>query len=441
MNLVLTIPELGENDIEGTVVNIPVTVGEMLLEGQTLLEVETDKVVVEVPATQTGTLNELLIGEGDTVKAGAEFARLSVLATKSPDNKESTDTESSRKDEALAVKPPPSISAGNSFSRETGTLDGPRQTASFLTSTPCFESTKKSTASVAAGPGVRRLAREIGVDITQMKGSGPRGRISRDDVKREARVRIANAENRSLTQKRPLPDLSEFGGIEVQPLTGIQRATAANMVHAVSEIPHAWLQEKIDITFLEKQRQQHKQAVKAQGGNLTLTAILVKAVAKALVEFPIFNSCFDDAGQQILYRQYVDVGVAVDTDSGLVVPSVRGANEKSLTEISIDTTDIALRARERKLSTRDLQGAGFTISNLGGMGLCGIFPIVNWPQVAILGVAKSSEDARMIGDQWQSRLMMPVTLGFDHRVINGADGARFLGFVKQLLESPFALAL
>ncbi|NIB42492.1 2-oxo acid dehydrogenase subunit E2 [Pseudomaricurvus alkylphenolicus] len=425
MSVMLTVPELGESDIEGTVVNIPVREGDVLEAGQTLLEVETDKVVVEVPATSVGTLEQLLIAVGDQVRAGSEFARLSAVASQP---------------ESSPAEPQLPVDAGLEKTADATRSVEPHE--SPVRNMDIGDGFQNKAEDIAAGPGVRRLARELGLDIGCVKGSGPRGRISRDDVKRSVRERISRPDCPAVAPApRALPDFTDFGDHKAQPFSGIQKATAENMVHAASEIPHAWLQQKIDITELEQLRQQHKQSVREQGGGLTLTALLVKAVAQALLEFPVFNSCYDRENQQLLYRQYVDVGVAVDTDRGLVVPCVRGADGKSLTQISIDTTDIARKARERKLSARDLQGAGFTISNLGGMGVCGIFPIVNWPQVAILGVAASSEEPRLVAGQWQNRLMMPVTLGFDHRVINGADGARFLAAIKQTLQAPFSLAL
>lgn len=220
-------------------------------------------------------------------------------------------------------------------------------------------------------------------------------------------------------------------------MSGIAQATSKNMTTAWSKIPHAWLQEKADITALEAKRQLYKGQVKEAGGSLTITAILVKVMAKALEKFPLFNTSLDERTQEVIYKSYIHIGVAVDTEKGLVVPKIENAHQKSITEIALGLSEISQKARNKKLTAQDLEGATFTISNLGGIGTTSIFPIVNFPQVAILGIAASKKEALWIEDEFQPRLLMPMTIGFDHRVINGADAARFLQYVKQLLEDWF----
>lgn len=424
------LPALGEGDVEGTVASINASVGDVLDAGSTVMEVETDKVVVEVPLANGGVIEEFLVASGDKVRGGQTIGHYRLLAKENRNSEAQTNgpetVDSQQPESVTPVKPklgqPVPISTQTAMSVSQPNAD--------------FGST------VSAGPSVRRLAREIGVDLPLVTGTGLRGRITKSDVRSFAKQKIQLSQQAVTTNvPRPLPDFSEFGQIRRETMKGIQTATADNMSHCWSQIPHAWLQEKIDVTELEAMRQKHKARVKSAGGSLTLTAIMVKALAKALQEYPVFNSAFDAETCEIVYRDYIDIGVAVDTDRGLVVPSLRSADTKSLTDIAVELGTLAQRAKDRKLGAKDLTGAGFTLSNLGGMGLSGIFPIVNWPQVAILGVAASTWEPILKDGEFVPRLMMPVTLGFDHRVINGADGARFLGLLKELLEDTFTMML
>jgi pyruvate dehydrogenase E2 component (dihydrolipoamide acetyltransferase) len=307
---------------------------------------------------------------------------------------------------------------------------------------------------IPAGPSVRRLARELGVELEQIKGSGSQGRISKEDVKEFARqhlqqpqpaatvTAIAPAPQRPADSTAVLPDFSEFGPGHREALSGIQQATRNNMNRAWREIPHAWLQHQADISELERQRQRYKTMAKADGVALSLTPFMVKALALAMKEFPLFNASLDDAGNAIVYRDYIDIGVAVDTPRGLLVASVRQADNKTIYQLARDIDTLAGRARDGKLTVKDMQGAGITLSNLGNMGVSSIYPIINWPQVAIVGVAAGQwQQCRRDNGEWHEQLMLPLTLAFDHRIINGADAGRFLGFIKTLLENPFRICL
>jgi len=435
MSNYIVLPELGEGINEGTITNIVVGVGDQVEEGQTLLEVETDKVVLEVPAKNSGTVGELFISEGQSVSPGVRLLSLQegVLAD-ADKNKVIIETERRAELELDKPRPEELISETNAgameFEVEERRTDSPRST-------------------IAAAPSARRLAREIGVDILQVEGSGLKGRITKSDVKTFAKQQRLHDSSESdvrtsvvdTVSMRTLPKLETFGPTKRETLSRVEQTTAHNMNHAWAQVPHAWLQEKIDITELEASRQKHKAQVKSGGGALTLTAIVVKAVARALQRYPRFNAALDSARNELVYRDYYHVGVAVDTPAGLVVPKVENANDKSLSDIALNLSELSTRARDRKLSAKDLSGAGFTISNLGGIGVSGIFPIVNWPQVAILGLATSQIEPRFIEGEFSPRLVMPLTLGFDHRVINGADGAHFLQYIKSLLEDPFRLLL
>lgn len=426
MTEIILVPDLGDDVKEGTVVNIAVALGEMVSEGQTLLEVETDKVVLEIPATKAGCVTDLYLAVDNKVSQGDKIISLALgsLETDSPSKPNK------------AVAPSKSVLAVPN-------------TQTRLSPEVAIASTHEQQIAIGeilpAGPGPRRLAREIGVAISEVTGSGPRGRISIADVKSYAKQRAKGqqvATAHANTAQKSLPDLSAYGNVHRQAMTGIERITSENMSHAWTQIPHAWLQEKIDITELEAARQRHKETVKAQtGGSLTITAIVVKALAQTLRQFPRFNAAFDAQSNEVVYLDYCHIGVAVDTPAGLVVPKVENADQKGLMAISSDLVELADKARTRKLTAKDLSGAGITVSNLGGMGLSAIFPIVNWPQVAILGVAASQIEACFINGEFKPRLMMPITLAFDHRMINGADGARFIAYLKQLLEDSFTLLL
>ncbi len=423
------LPDLGDDVAEGKILTLAFSPGDKVTVGETLAEVETDKVVLEIPADCAGTLLHWQVGVDDMVSPGMALVQLQpeVKVEGVLNSLEQTNQPEDMSPVALKTPAPvePLLRDSATELKEYGV-------------------TSHRASHIAAGPSARRLAREIGVDLQQVTGSGPRNRISKADVKAYAKQQ--NGLHRSTFSQaesaaKPLPDLAAFGPVHRQSTTTIEQATATHMSHAWSQVPHAWLQEKVDITKLEESRQKYKDQVKSKGGALTLTAILVKALALALQEFPIFNAALDKTSNELVYRDYCHIGIAVDTPAGLLVPKVEDVDKKSLTEIACDLSRVSKRARERNLTPKDLSGAGITISNLGGIGLSGITPIVNWPQVAILGVVASQMEPRWMDGQFRPRLIMPMTLGFDHRVINGADGAHFLRYLKEILEDPFLFLL
>ncbi len=293
-----------------------------------------------------------------------------------------------------------------------------------------------SIAVVPANPGTRRLARELGLNIAHISGSAHGGRITTGDVKDYAKqLNLARAgANRAVAGPRELPDIAKFGPVVREPLDKLAVATSRNMVNAWQRIPHAWLQETVDVTDTASWRAAHKEQVLQRGGALSMTVILAKALANTLEEFPLFNSSYDELVEEIVYKKYIDIGIAVDTSYGLVVPALRRVNDKSLVELSIELAQISELARTRKLAADDMRGGSITLSNLGNIGVSAMFPIINWPQVAIVGVAGSRETPIYRGSDVVPRQLMSVTLAFDHRVINGADAARFLLHLKRLLQ-------
>jgi pyruvate dehydrogenase E2 component (dihydrolipoamide acetyltransferase) len=287
---------------------------------------------------------------------------------------------------------------------------------------------------------VRRLAREIGVDLQEVRGTGPGGRISEADVKAHARDRAAQA---LPAQAEPLPNFTRFGAVERVPLTTIRRRTAERLAQAWTTIPHVTQVEEADITDLEALRKRHAPRVEAAGGRLTLTAILLKGVAIALQEHPDLNASIDTAAGEMVYKRYYHLGVAVDTERGLLVPVIRDVDAKNIEALALELGDISERARLGKLTLEEMQGGTFTITNLGGIGGTAFTPIVNPPQVAILGVSRG----RMApvydrgGATFLPRLLLPLSLSYDHRAVDGAAAIRFLRRLVELLEEPFLLSL
>jgi pyruvate dehydrogenase E2 component (dihydrolipoamide acetyltransferase) len=412
---------LGENIESGDVVEVLVAVGDRVEEDQPVVELETDKAVIPVPAPQAGLVKEIHVNAGDHVQVNQLLLTI-----------ESAGTAAATTTTAPASLPAPSPAA----------MPEPAAT-SASTPTPISPATPGNL--VPAAPSVRRLAREIGVDIAQVPGNGPGGRISKDDVK--AYARKLNTERPVATtggasiEAPPLPDFSQWGQTESQSMSNVRRITAERLTYAFTTIPQVTQFDKADTTDLEKLRKQYGPRAEAAGGKLTPTAIIIKVLATALKVFPQFNASIDMAQHQVIYKKYCNIGIAVDTDRGLLVPVVRNADQKNLIELSVELSEIAQKARNRKITPQDMQGGCMTISNVGVMGGTAFTPIVNPPEVAILGIARTQTEAVYIDGQFQPRQMMPLSLSYDHRQIDGADGARFLRWICEALENPFILTL
>jgi pyruvate dehydrogenase E2 component (dihydrolipoamide acetyltransferase) len=304
--------------------------------------------------------------------------------------------------------------------------------------------TGKSPAEVPAGPAVRALAREIGVDITEVKGSGLRGRITPKDVKEHARLRAQEYEKGvvggRMVSAVPLPDFAKWGSVERKPMTGVRRKTAEHMAQAWT-IPHVTNNDRADITALEQLRKTYTRRAEAAGGKLTMTAIALKIVASALKQFPQFAASIDLAKEEVVYKSYAHIGVAVDTERGLLVPVIRDVDKKNIIELSVELQQIAQKARDRKLKAEEMEGGVFTITNLGGIGGTSFTPIINAPEVAILGMMRSAVEPVYVDGKFEPRLMLPLSLSYDHRLIDGADAARFLRWLCEAFEQPFLLSL
>jgi pyruvate dehydrogenase E2 component (dihydrolipoamide acetyltransferase) len=293
---------------------------------------------------------------------------------------------------------------------------------------------------VPAAPSVRRLAREMDVDLTRVKGSGPGERITADDVKSyAAKPEEAKEEGKSLNPRIKMPDFSQWGPVSKEKAKTIRRLTAENVLKSWQNIPHVTHFDEADMTSLENFRKQYQQKAEKEGVKLTVTALLLKITGFALQKFPQFNASF--SGDEIIYKHYFNIGVAVDTPRGLLVPVIRDVNSKSLIQLSKELDELAAKAREKKISPDEMQGGNFTISNLGGIGGTGFTPIILPPQVAILGVSRAAYKPLYIEEELQKRMIIPLSVSYDHRIIDGADGARFLRWICDVIEDPFAILL
>ncbi len=442
MAIEIKIPEVGENIEKGTVARILVAPGDSVQEGDTLLELETDKAVVEIPVEQAGVVEKVLVSEGEEVHIGQTIILLNAAEetgeATAPEVAEEPASEATETDKLEEVPPLPS-EAEEKPQPPQSTAPPPVAEAAPV---PPSVSPAAGRPLVPAAPSVRRFAREIGIDITSVPGSGPGGRISIEDVKRYAKELNQKRTTGAITQApQPLPDFSKWGAVERKPMNNVRRITAERLSYAWNTIPHVTNFDKANITRPEQLRKQYASRVDAAGGKLTVTAILLKITAAALKKFPQFNASIDMENQEIIYKQYINIGVAVDTPSGLLVPVVKQVDKKNLIELSVELTTLAQKARERKLTPDDMQGGNFSISNLGGIGGTGFTPIVNPPEVAILGISRASIEPLWEDGEFKPALMLPLSLSYDHRLIDGADAARFLRWIVQALEEPFLLSL
>jgi pyruvate dehydrogenase E2 component (dihydrolipoamide acetyltransferase) len=339
-----------------------------------------------------------------------------------------------------AKKPAAATAAKSPETAEARPAGKPPQAA------PAGETDGEEPAPAPAGPATRRLARELGVDLHQVPGSGPGGRITSEDVQAYVRERLAAIETTPSSYPGtglvvpPLPDFSPFGAIERQPLNKIMRTGAANVSLAWNVIPHVTQHELADVTELEAARKRSSQSSTGKDGpKITMTVLAMKAVVSALKAFPRFNASYDAATGEVVLKRYYNIGIAVDTENGLMVPVIRSVDSKSVVQLASELTEIAQKARDRKLALADMQGGSFTITNLGGIGGTYFTPIVNYPEVAILGLSRTSQQQIVVDGEPRVRLILPLSLSYDHRVINGADAARFIVKLASLLSDPFQL--
>ena len=443
------LPELGENIDQGDLVRLMISPGAKVSEGQPVMELETDKAVVEVPSSVTGTVKEIKVKEGTKIKVGQVIFTLEGGATGQPERLTHIPVEHISEQHEARLSLQAAIQAEGKTEAQVILPDQPQAAAPKVFAMPEQLGKVAGTeqrAPAPAAPHVRRLAREIGVDIYEVKGSGPGGRISEDDVKVHAKSRLTSATAAQSVQASPfvqpaLPDFTKFGKIERVSMRGVRRKTAQHLWEAWTTIPHVTQQDKADITELEQLRARFAPKAVEAGGKMTVTAIALKVCASALKVFPQFNASIDMAKEEIVYKQYINVGVAVDTDRGLLVPVIRDVDKKNIVELAAELTQISRKAKDKKLAPAEMEGGTFTITNLGGIGGTGFSPIVNYPEVAILGLSRSSMEPIWMNGKFEPRLVLPLSLSYDHRLIDGADAARFLRWIAEAFEQPFLLSV
>jgi pyruvate dehydrogenase E2 component (dihydrolipoamide acetyltransferase) len=443
----IKLPELGENIDSADVVNVLVKEGDRLELEQGIIEIETDKATVEVPSTIEGEVTEVMVKTGDKAKTGQTLIKVrqkgAARETKKEEKKEEKSQEKKSQEEKSKEEKKSETGKPAADKPSEKEAKGERESISPAELDHQPPITKGS---APAAPSVRRLARELGIDINNVPGSGPSGRISMDDVK--VFVKKRNEEGTGIgkhpsfgIKKEELPDFTRWGEVETRPMSKIRMVTADHLSYAWASIPHVTQHDKADITELEKIRKKLNPEVEKEGAKLTVTAILVKIAVAGIKKFPQFNSSIDMEKHEVIYKKYFNIGIAVDTERGLMVPVIKNADKKSITEISVELNELAEKARNRKISLEELQGACFTITNLGGIGGTYFTPIVNAPEVAILGVSRGSYEPFYKDGDFVPRLMLPVSLSYDHRIIDGADAARFLRWVCEVLEEPVKLFL
>ena len=435
----VVVPDIGSDD-EVDVIEISVALGDQVEEGDTLLVLESDKATMDVPSSHAGKVIKLIAAEGDKLRTGAEVAILETTATES-----ATGNEPAGSPEPIDSPKPtdslePVASAAPIKSPEpvkTPQIDTPAQPAASNKGQP-------EAVGVYAGPAVRLLARELGVDLAEVVGTGPRGRVQKDDVNNYVKTKLTDSAQRNMgagIPQVPAIDFSQFGEIETVAMSKIHKLTAANMQRNWLNVPHVTQFDEADITELEAFRKSLKDEGEKRGVRVTPVSFLIKALAASLQANPEFNRSLAGDGENYIQKHYCHIGMAVDTPRGLVVPVIKNANEKGIWEISAEIASLASSAREGKLKPAQMQGGCFTLSSLGAIGGTGFTPIVNSPEVGILGVSKSQMKPVWNGAEFAPRLMLPLALSYDHRVINGGDAGRFMTHLVKLLSDLRYLAL
>ncbi|MFZ1132151.1 MAG: dihydrolipoyllysine-residue acetyltransferase [Terriglobales bacterium] len=444
------LPELGENIDSGDLVRLMIAPGATVSEGQPVMELETDKAVVEVPSSVSGVVRAIQVKEGQKVKVGEVIFTLeggAVAQAQPARSHEPVEHMSGQQGARLAFQL--AMRAEGKTEEQALPPDQPHpESQPFSMPVQLGKVAGMDHDPIPAAPHVRRLAREIGVNIRSVLGSGPGGRIGEEDVKQCAKNALMQAAVAAQTPRGAfvepeLPDFAKWGKTERVSMRGVRRKTAEHLRQAWNTIPHVTQQDRADITELEQLRAKFAPRAEEAGGKMTVTAIALKVCASALKVFPQFNASIDMGKEEIIYKQYINIGVAVDTDRGLLVPVIRDVDKKNIVELAAEMTQLSKKARDRKLTIEEMEGGTFTITNLGGIGGTGFSPIVNHPEVAILGISRSRMEPEwvQVKDKFEPRLILPLSLSYDHRLIDGADAARFLRWIAEAFEQPFLLSV
>ncbi|WP_437223610.1 2-oxo acid dehydrogenase subunit E2 [Planctomicrobium sp. SH661] len=432
------VPPLGEGVSSADIAEILVREGDVITAEQAVMELETEKAVVELPCPHPGKIKKIHVSPGDTVNVGAVVLTIETTSKVGSSDK--------KKENPKPAAPAPKPAEAKVEKAPAPQVPAKSSPAPLAQEKP----TAESGSPVPAAPSTRRLARQLGVDLQQVRGSGRGGRIVQEDVQNYVKEKLqksnlpAKAETTgglmagSLAPP-PLPDFSRYGVIEREKMSKIARTAAENLTVSWNVIPHVTQHDRVDITDLEEARKRFVSGVGKNGPKITMTAIVIKALAKCLQAYPKFNSSLDPETNEIVYKKFYNIGCAVDTPHGLLVPVVKDCDKKSILEIAMSISELAEKARDRKLPVADMQGATCTVTNLGGIGGIAFTPIVNYPEVCILGMCRGQQELKLVEGKVVERLMLPLSLSYDHRVINGADAARFMVALTNLLGDPFQL--
>ena len=470
----IKVPQIGDGVESATVSEVLVAEGDKIEKDQSVIAVESDKASVEVPSSAAGTIKEIKISEGDEVEVGQVIILLEESdddetdedngeASEEEKEKENTsEEENEEEDEDSEEKqsgkkkkkikeenpedndeePEEDDADENQDEKKSSKKDEPEagKTSEEKENKKSGKSSsgESSTgAGIQASPGTRRLARELGVDLTEL-AEEISGRVSEKDVKEFAKK---DSPKSTRSASISLPDFEKWGSVERKPLNNIRKATAKNVTASWQSVPHVFQFDEADITDIQQYLEVNQDKAEKAGGKLTITALLTKIVASALVRFPKFNASIDMENEEMILKNYVNIGIAVATEKGLLVPVIKDADKKSIIEIATELTNIAEKARDGKLSKEDMEGANFSISNLGGIGGTNFTPIVPASQVAILGISRSAKKPVYVDDEFKPREILPLSLSYDHRLIDGADGAAFINWITQALEDPYKALL
>jgi pyruvate dehydrogenase E2 component (dihydrolipoamide acetyltransferase) len=414
------LPHLGEGADSGTVVNLFVKEGDQITKDQPILELENEKAVATIPSTAAGTISKVFVKPGDKISVGQK-----ILAISGDDAASASAKPSAEAPKAKAKTPAPEPQAEPEPEEESST-----------------ESIEKSNATAAASPVIRKLARELGIDLARVRGTARGGRVTMEDLRAYIqRLQKLAAQPKSAPGATPAKpaaepvDFSKWGSVTKKPLSPLRQVIARRMTENWNAIPHVTQFDEADITGLLAMRKKYVEAYEKKGARLTVTSFVLKAVALTLRQHPIFNSSLDEPAQEIVLKDYIHIGVAVDTEAGLIVPVIRDADKKDLAQLSKDLEELATKARDRKVSGEELKGGSFTISNQGGIGGGQFTPIVNKPEVAILGLGKGAAKAVVRENKIEPRMMLPLGLSYDHRVIDGGAAARFIVDLVKAIEN------
>ena len=414
----LELPDLGEGIDGAEISEIPVSVGDEITKDQTILILESDKASMEIPSDFTGTLKEILVSTGDEVSTGQLLMKIDSSDESSDQNKKEDETDKT---------------VGSSESKSKVEDSDLENTAPVQT--PKLD-LNLSSDGIFASPGVRRLARELQINLSHINGTGEKNRITKDDLNNYILRQMASSSGSSIPTPVVQEDFSQWGEIENQKLTKIKRITGKRLQAAWQTIPHVTQFDEADITDLDPYRKKLKEKLLKDGIKVTFLPFLIKALTHVLKEMPEFNSSLDSSSTNLVIKKYINIGIAVDTPTGLVVPVISNADQKSISDLSIELVDISNRARNKKLKPAELKGGTFTISSLGGIGGSFFTPIINPPEVAIIGVSQSTWKNTFNRNEKESELkyIMPFSLSYDHRIIDGAAGARFTKRFKEILD-------